>query len=229
MLTFAGSKLAVEKLSSRMKLLILMNLDLRSEQSFRGYVIDYLKTTFSARDDTVIIYYFFDSSNKKSLHTLTFLRCILHQAVRLESLLPDSQRHLESLFVDQVEPDISELIKLFMYFYIKFKNAFLLIDGLDEADKSDQRNVKSFLKEVQKVHGARILTVTHPDVDMSKVFSRSGTLQIKPENLKSDIEIFVQRQIDMYSHEELSVCSPSLLDKVKQALLSGAEGMLVGS
>jgi hypothetical protein len=160
MLTFAGSKLAVEKLSSRMKLLVLMSLDLHSERSFRGYVIDYLKTTFSARDDTVIIYYFFDSSNKKSLHTLTFLRCILHQAVRLESLLPDSQRRLESLFVDQidqVEPGIGELIKLFMHFYVKFKNAFLLIDGLDEADKSDQRNVKSFLKEVQKVHGARIL------------------------------------------------------------------------
>jgi hypothetical protein len=154
----------------------------------------------------------------------------LHQAVRLESLLPDSQRRLESLFVgqiDQAEPDTNELIKLFMHFYEKFKNAFLLIDGLDEADKSDQRNVKSFLKEVQKVNGARILATTHPDVDMSKVFSRSRTLQIKPEDLKGDIKLFVQRQIDEHSQEGLSVCSPSLLDKIKQALLSGAEGMLV--
>ena len=205
-------------------------MDLRSKQSFRGYVINHLQTTFLARDDTVIIYYFFDSSNKTSLHTVTFLRCILHQAVRLELLLPDLQRRLESLFVDQIdqaEPDTSELIKLYIHFYGKFKNAFLIIDGLDETNGSDQRNVKSFLKEVQKVNGARILAITHPDVDMSKVFSRSRTLQINPEDLKVDIEIFVQRQIDEHSQEGLSICLPSLLNKVKQALLSGAEGMLV--
>jgi hypothetical protein len=129
----------------------------------------------------------------------------------------------------QAEPEISELIKVFMCFYGKFKNAFLLIDGLDEADKSDQRNVKFFLKEVQKVNGARILAITHPDVDMLKVFSRSQTIQITTEDVKGDIEIFIQSQIDAHSQEELSVCSPSLLDKVKQTLLSLSEEMLVRS
>ncbi|KAF2190029.1 hypothetical protein K469DRAFT_22338 [Zopfia rhizophila CBS 207.26] len=195
-----------------------------------AYVIDHLKTTFSARDDTAVIYYFFDSSNKKSLQTSTFLRCILHQAVRLESLLPDSQRRLESLFanqIDQAEPAVSELIKLFIHFNGKFKNAFLLIDGLDEADKSDQKNVKFFLKEVQKVDSARILAITHADMDMSKVLGRSRALHIRPEDLKDDIKMYIQWQIDEHSQEELSVCSASLLDKIKQALVSGAEGMLV--
>jgi hypothetical protein len=158
----------------------------------------------------------------------TFLRSILHQAIRLKSLLPDSQRLLESLFIDQIDHAdlyIGELIKLFMHFFGKFKNAFLLIDGLDEADKSDQRNVKNFLKEVQKVDSAQILAIAHPDVDMSKVLSSSQTLQIKPDDLKGDIGIFVQRQADKHSQEELSICSPSLLDTVRQALLSGAEGM----
>jgi hypothetical protein len=206
--------------------------DLRSKRSFRGYVISHLQTTFSARDDTVIIYYFFDSRNKTTLHTLTFLRCILHQAVKLETLLPDLQRRLESLFVDhigQAEPDMSELRELFLHFYRKSKNAFLLIDGLDEADESDQRNIKFFLKEVQTVDGSRILTTTHPDVDMSKVLSHYQALQIKPEDLKGDIEIFIQGQIDEHSQDVLSVCSPSLLDKVKQVMLSNAEEMLVGS
>ena len=158
----------------------------------------------------------------------TFLRSILHQAIRLKSLLPDSQRLLESLFLDQIdqaEPYIGELIKLFMHFFGKFKDAFLLIDGLDEVDKSDQRNVKNFLKEVRKVDSARILAITHPDVDMSKVLSGGQALQIKPDDLKGDIEIFVQKQTDKHSREELSICSLSLLNTVKQALLSGAEGM----
>jgi hypothetical protein len=129
---------------------------LRSKRSFRGYVVYYLQAAFLARDNIVIIYYFFNSFNKTSLYTLTFLRYILHQTVRLELLLLDSQKRLESLFVDQIdqaEPEISELIKLFIYFYGKFKNAFLLINRLDKADKSNQRNVKS-LKEVQKVNSA---------------------------------------------------------------------------
>ena len=231
MLTLTGSKLGVEKLYSCMKPgLGLRNLlvDLRSKRSFRGYVISHLQTTFSARDDTAIIYYFFDSRNKTTLHTLTFLRCILHQAVKLETLLPDLQRRLESLFVDQIgqaEPDMGELRELFLHFYRKFKNAFLLIDGLDEADESDQRNIKSFLKEVQTVDSSRILAATHPDVDMSKVLSRCQALQIKPEDLKGDIEIFIQGQIDEHSQDVLSVCSPSLLDNVKQAMLSSAEEM----
>jgi hypothetical protein len=131
--------------------------------------------------------------------------------------------------IGQTEPDTSELRELFLHFYRKSKNAFLLIDGLDEADESDQRNIKSFLKEVQTVNSSRILATTHPDVDMSKVLSRYQTLQIKPEDLKGDIEIFIQRQIDEHSQDVLSVCSPSLLDEVKQAMLSSAEEMLVRS
>jgi hypothetical protein len=203
---------------------------LHSKQNTRGYIISHLQTIFAARDDTVIIYYFFDSFDKTTLLTLTFLRCILHQVIRLEALLPDSQRRLESLFmdrIDQAEPDTSELIELFLYFFGCFKNAFLLIDGLDEADKSHQRNVIAFLKATQKLSSARILATNHPDLDMSKVLHPSQILQINPEDVKGDIEVFVQSKIDEHVLDGLSVCSNSLLDTVKHALLSGAQEMLV--
>lgn len=176
----------------------------------------------------MIIYYFFDSSNKTSLRTTTFLRSILHQAINLDSLLPSLQRRLESIFVDQIdqsEPDTDELIELFVQFYKMSKNGFLLIDGLDEADKSDQKNIKFFFKQIQKVDSARILVISHPDIDMSKVFARCHVLQIQPEDLKGDIELFIQGQIDEHAQEGLSVCPPSLLDKLKHALLSGADEM----
>ena len=82
---------------------------------------------FAARDDTAIIYYFFDSSDKTTLLTHTFLRCILHQVIMLESLLPDLQRRLELLFVDGIEkaePDRKELITLFLDYFGRFENAF---------------------------------------------------------------------------------------------------------
>jgi hypothetical protein len=131
--------------------------------------------------------------------------------------------------IDQAQPDITELIELFTCFYDTFKNSFLIVDGLDEAEKSDQRNIKSFLKELQKLDCARILIIGHPDVDMSKVISQSQTLQIKPEDVKGDIEVFVQKQMDEHSQVELSNCSTSELDKIKLALISGAEEMSVRS
>ncbi|KAF2204889.1 hypothetical protein GQ43DRAFT_477831 [Delitschia confertaspora ATCC 74209] len=192
-----------------------------------GYAIDYLKTTFPATDDTVVIYYFFDYSNPISLRMSTFLRCILHQVIRLDSLLPNFQRRLESLFIgpiDAAEPYSRDLTDIFIELYRKFKNAFLIIDGLDEMDKNEQRNVIHFLKEVQIVNNARILVFTHPNVDMSKVLGTSSTLQITPHDVQQDIDTFIQRQMKENS-KELSVCSPSELGIIKQVLLSGAEAM----
>ncbi|KAF2803796.1 uncharacterized protein BDZ99DRAFT_163042 [Mytilinidion resinicola] len=195
-----------------------------------GYIIDHLRMKFSAQNETVVIYYFFDSSEKKSLKASTFLRCTLHQMIKLEALVPELQRRLESLFIDRIdqsEPTTSELEQLFLHSCRKFKGCFLLIDGLDEADEIEQRNVKSFLKDVQRTHAARILATTHAAMDMSKVFTRGLALNIRPEDLKDDIEVFVQSQIDKYSQEKLSDCSPYALDIIKQKLIFDAEGMFL--
>jgi hypothetical protein len=148
--------------------------------------------------------------------------------LRPETLLPNIQRRLESLFMDQIgqsEPTTSELEELFLQTFGKLENGFLLIDGLDEADDIEQRKVKSFLKEVQKMTGARIFATTHASMDISKVLTCGLTLHIRPEDLKDDIDVFVQSQIDKYSHEEMSDCEPYVLDLIKQKLVSDSEGM----
>ncbi|KAF2681224.1 hypothetical protein K458DRAFT_82442 [Lentithecium fluviatile CBS 122367] len=195
-----------------------------------GYIVDHLRTKFLALNETVIIFYFFDSSEKKSLEASTFLRCILHQMLRPETLLPDIQRRLESLFMDQIdqpEPATSELEELFIQTYGELENGFILIDGLDEADDIEQRKVKSFLKEVQKMTGARILATTHASMDISKIFTCGLALHIRQEDLKNDIDVFVQSHIDKYSQEELSDCEPYVLNLIKQKLVSDAEGMFL--
>lgn len=199
-----------------------------SKHCCRGYIIDYLTTNYSAGNDTVVVYYFFDFSEKKSLQKSAFLRCILHQIITLETLLPDLQRLLESIFldrIDQLEPTTSELERIVLYAYRKSKRCFLLIDGLDEVDEIEQRNIKSFLKKIQKLGSVRILATTHAAMDMSRVFTRGLVLPIMPEDLKDDIEVFIQLQIQKYSQEELSDCSPYAIDLIKQTLLANAEGM----
>jgi hypothetical protein len=193
-------------------------------------VIDYLTTTFSNDKDTAIVYYFFDYSCKESLPVPTFLRSILHQIIKTETLLPHTQRRLEALFVSQIdqrEPDITELEILFIELCGKLKKVLLLIDGLDEVDHNDRKLVQSFLRKAQGIPCARIFVTTHPEVDMSTVFSSCRMLKIRPQDLETDIKTFVESQIKRRQHEELSICSPALLNSIKQALISGAQGMYV--
>ena len=193
-------------------------------------MIDYLTTAFSTDKDTAIIYYFFDYSCKESLPVPTFLRSILQQINKMETFLPHTQRRLEALFVNQTDQgglDIIELEKLFIELCGTREKVLLLMDGLDEVDHNDRKLVRNFLRKVQDMTCAQIFVTTHPEVDMSTVFSRCRTLKIKPQDLETDIKTFVESQIESCSHEELSICSPGLLNSIKQALISGAQGMYV--
>lgn len=154
----------------------------------------------------------------------------MHQVITVDSLLPESQRSLESLFQDQIgdsEPAIDELKKLFCHFVAKYECAFLLIDGLDEVSETEQRNVKAVPKTIQKIDGVHILAMTHAAMDMTKVLTQYSRLQIKPDDLKHDITTYIQLQIDTYSQNELFDCSSSALDLIKQKLVSDADGMYV--
>jgi hypothetical protein len=196
----------------------------------RGYVIDYLTTTFFNDKDTVIVYYFFDYSCKESLPVPTFLRSILHQINKVETLLPNTQRLLEALFdsqIDRGEPDTAELEILLIKLCEKLKKVLFLIDGLDEMDHCDRKLVRNFLRKVQDMTCARIFVTTHPEVDMSAVFRSCRVLKITPQDLGTDIKTFVESQIERRLHEELSICSPALLNSIRQALISGAQGMYV--
>ncbi|KAI9773765.1 MAG: hypothetical protein M1839_001997 [Geoglossum umbratile] len=193
-----------------------------------GYVIDHLTKTSANDRNTAIVYYFFDYSRKESLQVPTFLRSILHQISKMEALLPQTQRRLEALFLgrtDRGEPSITELEVLFIDLCGKFNKAFLLIDGLDEVDRNDRKIVQNFLRKVQTIACTQIFVTTHPEVDMSAVFNSLRTLKIKPQDLETDIKTFVDSKIERHLHEELSICSPALLNSIRQALVSGAQGM----
>ena len=178
-------------------------------------MVDHLTKTFVREQDTAVIYYFFDYSVKESLRMSTFLRCILHQIIKPEKLLPSILSHLESLFPEhpnQIMPNVTELEKLFIEFYGNFKIGLLLIDGLDEVNVSGQENIRSFLREIQKMSGARILIFTHPEINVSKMLKDFRILQIKSEDSEIDIQTFINIKVNNHAHDELHVYPPCLLD-----------------
>ena len=191
-------------------------------------MIDYLAVTYSSKQDTAIIYYFFDYTAKESLRMSTFLRCILHQVIRPEKLDPSILLRLESLFLGQMDQtvlNITELKDIFVKFYRSFKIGLLLIDGLDEVDVNDQRCVKEFLMTIQYMSCAKLFITTHPELDVSKVLRNTEILRIDPKYLKTDIETFIDVKFKEHSQGELRICQPDHLSKIKEFLLSCADGM----
>ena len=182
-----------------------------------------MKRQFSSDKDTTIVYYFFDYSTKASLAVPTFLRSILHQVLTVEKLVPAVQLRLESLFfeIELCEVDAAGVESLILDLCGALKRVFLLIDGLDEVGPNDGRVIRDFLKKVEGIASIKVFITTHPEVDMSVAFS-------KCQDVEADIITFVESQIEGRSHDELSGCSPTLLESIKQALISGAQGMYVG-
>ena len=189
-----------------------------------------MKKEFSTVKDTAIVYYFFDFSAKASLMVPTFLRSILHQILTVE-MLSTVQVRLESLFSSEIEHwevDPVEVASLFSDLCGAYKRVFLLLDGLDEVDPTEARVIRNFLKKFEGIASVKVFTTTHPEVDMSMVFRKCRTFKIEAQDVEPDIAAFVESQIEQHSHVELSGCSLTLLESIKQALISGAQGMYVG-
>jgi len=190
-----------------------------------------LKKEFSSVKDTTIVYYFFNFSAKASLLVPTFLRSILHQILTVE-MLSAVQVRLESLFSSEIEHwevDPVEVASLFSDLCGAYKRVFLLLDGLDEVDPTEARVIRNFLKKFEGIASVKVFTTSHPEVDMSMVFRKCRTFKIEAQDVEPDIAAFVESQIEQHSHVELSGCSLTLLESIKQALISGAQGMYVGN
>jgi hypothetical protein len=158
----------------------------------------------------------------------TFLRSILHQILTVE-MLSAIQVRLESLFFGEMEHwevDPVEVASLFSDLCGAYKRVFLLLDGLDEVDPTEARVIRNFLKKFEGIASVKVFTTTHPD--MSIVFRKCRTFKIEAQDVEPDIAAFVESQIEQHSHVELAGCSPTLLESIKQALISDAQGMYVG-
>jgi hypothetical protein len=189
-------------------------------------VIDHLKMTLS--DDNDIVYYFFDFSRKESLSAVTFLRSMLHQLIRSETLSPDIQRLLETTFGPQGnrEPDASELETLIIKLCGKLGNVFFIIDGIDEVEQNDCRVVLRFLKNIgQSRLGVQFFVAGQPEVDMAAVFGNARAVCLRPHDLQTDIKTFIDSQVEKEYSVVLSVCKPDLIKTIKQVLATKAQGM----
>ena len=195
-------------------------------------MVEQLAKTVSTDQGTIVAYYFLDSIRKESLSVYTFLRSIIHQLIRLETLTPSLQQTLEKVFIGHNgirEPEAEELESLIIDLCATEKRVILIIDGVDEAEQTDRRLIIRFLKSLQKRYPfVKLFISSQLNMEAISFFSDNHVFQIKikPHDLEKDIRMFIEDRVGKeYTSGSLSICSPDLIDHIKKTLTTKARGM----
>ena len=186
--------------------------------------------TTPSGEQRVVAYYFFDYRWKRSLSAVTFLRCILHQVLRMDKIASGIRKRLQRHFGgadDSHEPTLENLQRLIFDICASLNDVLFVVDGLDEAEP-DCRNVALRFFEYMQPH-IKILVAGQPEIDIAAVFkgSRAATIDITERDVKEDIWKFINIKLeqDVMMKEVLSNYDPCFTNHLKAALASKAQGM----
>lgn len=196
-------------------------------------MIERMTESLVSKKNAITAYYFFDSAQKESLSPYTFLRSILHQILRTESLNPALQRRLEATFIGpngSRKPEIDELEALIIGLCDTLQNVIVLVDGIDEAEQEDQRLVMHFLKNaIQKSQAViKLFISSRPEVNVPIFFSDNGQLthiNIRAQDTQIEIDKVIKFRVENVAKEgSFVVCEPATIDKIIKALKMKASG-----
>ena len=195
-------------------------------------MVEQVTKNLAGKTDTVIAYYFFDAAQRESLSPCTFLRSILHQVLRTESLNPTLQRRLEAIFIGPSgsrEPEIDELERLILELCNTLQKVIILVDGINEAEQDDRRLVLRFLKAVQQSQAVvKLFVASRPETGVPIFFSDGQLthITIRAHDTRLEIEGFINSRVEKEAKDgSLAVCEPAVIDKIKNVLKMKARGM----
>lgn len=196
-------------------------------------IVEYLVTTPRAVMGKISISYFFcDFNDQISREPRTILRSMTGQILNAFDETPKIRETLKSMFHshnDQGsnEPGMKELSALLASVTQLPTTAYLLLDGLDECEDSDRRQLLTSLTVLIRGGKGRIkVIIASRWMNLFKLLE--GFRQISLESAKNsvDIEHFVRSIIDEKIEDEtIAIKEPSMAEEIKQALIRQSDGM----
>ncbi|KAL8685829.1 MAG: hypothetical protein Q9224_005653, partial [Gallowayella concinna] len=107
---------------------------------------------------------------------------------------------------------------------------YVIIDGLDECDKSTSRQISSLLIKLQSLDTPIVKTFISCRQEDQMLQNLTGvpTIQMSPSILKDDIRIFVAASVrSRVASDELRIRNPDLEKEITDELVSKAHGMFL--
>lgn len=196
-------------------------------------VVNYVLSSMNEGSDDRVAFFFLQHDNSDSLKAETFLRSVIRQTiVDVNTLSENMEIQLRSLH-RQPFVSLRDWSRLLQNSAKDWGTFFIFIDGLDEYDTTERRDVLDVLSSLAEADpGPRIFITSRDSVwsDLKGRFEHMDHVSMACDSHSSDIRIYVEATIDdRVRHKELVCGNPDLLDEIKNALSQHADGMQVTS
>ena len=190
-------------------------------------IVDDLHLNAKARENQ-IAYYFCRHDVAESLKARTILGCLARQILAAGSYLADntelSGSNVRLLDMDAVSKLLEDSLS-------QVGKAFLILDGLDECDSTEKHSLLErpfWIQKTTKVLLCFSFTI-QSDSSFGALLDETANLRVATmPDRNTDIEAFIDAELDeCIASKKLVVGSSTIVYDIRNALLSGSEGMFL--
>ena len=195
---------------------------------FRSRIVDDLSANAIAHQ-VAIVYYYCDYADHRSLQTHRILGTILKQLIPENEIPSEMEAKILRAYKDGTRiPETSELVDLVCFLMQLWPVVYIVLDGLDECEKSPRQDILSFLERLATLANAIVhIFVSCRDEDQLlrslKAYSR---IQLTSAALETDIKSFVEGSVRArIVSRQLTVQNPELEHQIVWELVQKSHGM----
>ncbi|KAI9764028.1 MAG: hypothetical protein M1840_008904 [Geoglossum simile] len=193
-----------------------------------SFLVEELERRAQATPGATLVYYFCDSRDRRRDTATAILRGLILQLLRKEPryftlIQEDYDLQGEYLFWD-----LDGLREIFLGI---LKNSttevYVLIDALDECERSSRRDLLSLIAHSQQSDGhiqAKFLITCRPELDILEV-DVTGELRLDPRDIRNDLQSYILVSVDAVSKEKGYPFA--LAQSIRDTLLGRAGGTFI--
>lgn len=154
----------------------------------------------------------------------------IKQLSRRKEHLPNELEKIFDIYhKDFRKPGFPELEQLFLAVVKGFSQVFVVLDGLDECNLKQRKELLPFIQKAVTRSGiVKLFVTSRKEADIERAFADVTTIQIEATKVDEDIKSYVGSELDRRLGDgSLKIKDPGLKKEILDALLSKAEGMYV--
>ena len=196
---------------------------------FSAYTVGHLFETSS--NDYRVAYFFCQFDNAESLRASIILSALVRQLLDIKTL-PES---VETCLVNLLKspcPEAQDLGNLLKDVLVTTKYSSIVIDAIDNCSKSEWEVLLEVLRDVVvSCSGVvRIFLAVRQGIakDVGKIFKSPYQITMSSSKVDLDIKTYIKDVLaEKRDSKKLVVGNPELINEISDALVCGANGMLV--
>ncbi|KAK7928425.1 Vegetative incompatibility protein HET-E-1 [Apiospora marii] len=175
-----------------------------------------------------VSFFFAQSDDTNSLSAHVILSSILHQRLKGIKVSKAMEGRIRTIISSSTSSDVLDLLRELMPAPLK---SYILIDGLDECDAKDRKELLQTLSAlVSSGSNIRLFLSSRFSLqkEVKKRFTAVERLTLDCEATNEDIATYIEGILDEKLEDgELTVGDPALVGDIKTALMKGAQGMFL--